>query len=170
VSAILSPCGRYRYTLSRGPFTGLLPTEPAGRTVMFLMLNPSTADAEVDDPTIRRCIGFAKAWRFERMTVGNLFAWRATDPAELRTCPSPVGPANSMHLADMMGEAEIVIAAWGAASKVPPKLIGPRVAAARELAMSAGKPLHCIRRTQGGQPEHPLYLPASLTPVPWGPP
>lgn len=170
MTAVFSPCGRYRYTLSRGPFTGLLPTESAGRTVLFLMLNPSTADAREDDPTIRRCISFAKLWRFEHLTVGNLFAWRATDPAELRTCPAPVGAANSWHLEELMTEAHLVVAAWGAASKVPPTLIGPRVRAVRELAEKAGKPLHCIRRTKGGQPEHPLYLPGDLTPVPWSPP
>jgi hypothetical protein len=83
--AVISPCGRYRYRLERrfdhGP-----------KVTTFIMLNPSTADAEHDDQTIRRCLGFARAWRCSKLVVVNLFAWRATAPAELKGVEDPVGP------------------------------------------------------------------------------
>lgn len=86
-TAEISPCGKYRYYLSRRWQEG----KP---TATFIMLNPSTADAEQDDPTIRRCIGFAKAWNCGRLQVINLFALRATSPVEIKLSSDPVGPDN----------------------------------------------------------------------------
>src|SRR3954454_15761859 len=86
-NAVISACGRYRYLLSRQVGPGL-------RTATFIMLNPSTADATNDDPTIRRCIGFARQWGCGRLAVLNLFAVRATDPAEMKRADDPVGPEN----------------------------------------------------------------------------
>lgn len=167
MTAVFSPCGRYRYRLERD--LGAL----AGRGVCaFLMLNPSTADAELDDPTIRRCKSFAAATGAARLFVGNLFAWRATDPADLspmRGCAYPTGPDNDRHLAEIAASADVVIAAWGAAGKVY-KLAQARAAVVRRIVEAAGKPLHVLRLTKNGQPEHPLYLPADLRPVLWSPP
>ena len=94
MTAILSPCGRYRYRLERdlgaiGAMRG---------SVAFVMLNPSTADATTGDPTIRRCIGYARAWSYAKLIVGNAYAWRSTDPAGLWTADDPVGPENDQHL------------------------------------------------------------------------
>lgn len=166
MTAVISPCGLYRYRLDR-PLSSLT----AGRGVVaFIMLNPSTADAEQDDPTIRRCLGFAWSLRAERLVVGNLFAFRATDPRKLTTyagCADPVGPDNDRHLAEIVAEADTVIAAWGSASKVH-NLVKVRAPVVRSIVEAAGKPLHVLRLTRAtGAPEHPLYLPGDLRPVPW---
>ncbi len=93
-SAVLSECARYRYRLDRA-----WERDDHGLgTVTWVMLNPSTADADVDDPTIRRCIGFSKAWGYNALTVVNLFAWRATSPRDLCAVEDPVGPDNEAHL------------------------------------------------------------------------
>src|SRR3954453_788312 len=86
-NAVISACGRYRYLLTRQ-------VGPGTRTAVFIMLNPSTADATDDDPTIRRCIGFARQWGCGRLAVLNLFALRATDPAWMKQADNPVGPEN----------------------------------------------------------------------------
>lgn len=150
-SAILSPCGTYRYELTRRwsdrPLAG------------WVMPNPSTADAEVDDPTIRRCVGFAKAWGFGGIVVRNLYALRATDPAELRAHPEPIGPDNAEHLVRAAKDA-LTICAWGAH--------GARDDRSRHVAAlleAAGADLRCLALTADGQPRHPLYLRADLTPV-----
>jgi hypothetical protein len=105
--ADLSPCGTYRYLLGRRVGEG-------DRTALFMMLNPSTADATEDDPTIRRCTGFARREGCGVLEVVNLFAYRATDPAELRTAPDPVGPANDHHIKAALGRVALVVVAWGA--------------------------------------------------------
>src|SRR5581483_9586135 len=95
----------YRYSLAR--FFG------DGGVVNFIMLNPSTADAETDDPTIRRCLGFAKAWGYGTLVVTNLFAYRATDPAELAKAGDPVGPDNDTRLWSEAQLSDLVVCAWG---------------------------------------------------------
>jgi hypothetical protein len=104
-SAYISPCGAYRYSLSR--------EWAPGPACTFIMLNPSTADADIDDPTIRRCIGFAKAWGFGGLAVVNLFAFRATSPKDMQSAAEPVGPANDAAIADGVGLSTIAVAAWG---------------------------------------------------------
>ena len=146
MGALLSPCGRYRYRLTREWLMG-------EGTVLFVMLNPSTADAETDDPTIRRCIGFAQRWGFRGLAVGNLFAWRATDPRELRQAIDPVGPENDRHLVEMSHAANAVIAAWGAGG-------GRRGQYA--LRLLRGTVEH-LGLTKQGYPRHPLYLRADAT-------
>ncbi|OYO21954.1 hypothetical protein CGZ93_08440 [Enemella dayhoffiae] len=150
-TAVLSADLRYRYRLER---TWGEQRPPA----LFVMLNPSTADAAVDDPTIRRCCGFAKAWGHGGLVVVNLFAFRATDPRDLFTADDPVGPDNDRHLIEAASVAEVVVAAWGAQApawrveQVLPQL-GERVVA--------------LALTKAGHPRHPLYLPASSQPAPW---
>ena len=89
--AEISPCGQYRYTLSRQ-------WNPAAPAVMFIMLNPSTADARQDDPTIAKCIQLAQTWGYGRLLVGNLFAWRSPRPQDLPTAPNLIGPQNDAAL------------------------------------------------------------------------
>src|SRR5690348_16099160 len=105
--AVISDCGRYRYSLSRWGWD-----ERSGRCV-FIMLNPSTADASVDDPTIRRCINFAQGWGYGMLEVVNLFAWRATFPKELALAPDPVGPHNGEYLTRAITIGDITVCAWG---------------------------------------------------------
>jgi hypothetical protein len=130
----------------------------------FIMLNPSTADARSDDPTIRRCIGFAKAWGYSGLIVGNLFALRATDPAVLLAARDPVGGrANARALFDLVDEAALVLCAWGQFSAV-----GNRGREAIALVRGRGRIPHCLGLTKHGAPRHPLYLPASTRPVAMG--
>ena len=143
MSTVFSPCGQYRYRLSRAWLLG-------EGTVLFVMLNPSTADAEMDDPTVRRCMGFARRWGFQGLVVGNLFAWRATDPRELQRASDPVGPENDRHLAEMSGGADVTIVAWGAHDV-------QRGRASDVLGLLKGSVEH-LGLTKQGHPRHPLYL------------
>lgn len=104
--AVISTCGQYRYSLSRT-------WDESKPTIMFIMLNPSKADDDRDDPTLTRCLGFAKDWGYGKLLVGNFFAYRSTDPKNLRTAEDPVGPDNIPHLQVMINEAESVILAFG---------------------------------------------------------
>jgi len=152
-TAHLSPCRCYRYALWRrwGP----------GSYAMFVGLNPSTADELNDDPTIRRCIGFARAWGYEALCMANLFAYRATKPAVMKKAPDPCGPDNDSTLQELAQNAGVVVAAWGANGTHQ-----GRDRAARLLLPS----LHYLKLTKNGHPGHPLYLPASLKPQPWANP
>ena len=114
------------------------------------MLNPSTADARCDDPTIRRCLGFARAWGFSVLEVRNLFAWRATDPRKLLMAPDPTGGRRGDRELLIAGGADLIVAAWGA--WVP---FGRDQEA---LKMLGGGRLMCLGRTRNGQPRHPLYV------------
>lgn len=152
-SAIISPCRLYRYLLTRGD----------GPYALFVMLNPSTADEMLDDPTIRRCRGFAGDLA---LRVVNLFALRETNPdnvfAAARTGVDIVGPDNDRHIAEQVAGASIVLCAWGNHGRW-----AERDKAVKALIRDAGKIPHYLRRTKAGQPEHPLYLPSALRPVPF---
>ncbi len=142
--AVFSPCGRYRYKLWRV----WDPARPLG-CVMFLMLNPSTATDAEDDPTIRRCSGYARSWGYGGLYVGNLFAYRATDPTELRRAADPVGPDNDRALLEMVAQCGLVVAAWGSHGT----RYGRRV---QEVLNLVEQPLYCLRPLRSGQPAHPL--------------
>jgi len=145
-AAEISACGRYRYTLTREWLTG------AG-TVLFVMLNPSTADASQDDRTIGRCIGFAQRWGYQRLAVVNLFALRSRDPDELLRADDPVGPDNDGWIGALAGAADLTVCAWGAHKAA-------RAARADDVMdMLADAPVYCLGTTAGGLPNHPLYLP-----------
>jgi len=145
-SAVLSDDGVYRYELTRrwGP----------GRTATFVMLNPSTADAVMNDPTIRRCIGFSMRWGCGALRVVNLYAYRATDPRTLWATPDPVGPDNDLHLYEAASKASTegapLVAAWGANAK--PVRVG------QALRIPGFDQLSALGVTKAGQPRHPLYL------------
>ena len=115
--ATFSADRRYRYRLWRE-------WDRSRAVVAFVMLNPSTADASRDDPTIRRCIGFARAWGFGGVEVANLFALRATDPRHLRGVPDPVGPRNARSLKLALAHASLVVVAWGADPFARPVRLG----------------------------------------------
>ena len=158
--AQLSPCRRYRFHLWRGW------SEEGGR-VAFLALNPLTADAEQDDPTVRRMIGFAKAWGYGGLDLVNLYAWRATDPIDLIAAESAGmctsgGDVNDRCIVNVARNARRVIACWGAFPQARER--GEEVAA---LLDEAGVPLECISWTKTGAPQHPLYLPRGVQPTPW---
>jgi hypothetical protein len=119
------------------------------------MLNPSTADATLDDPTIRRCIGFSKAWGRNALTVCNLYALRATDPADLWKSDDPIGPENDLHLLNSFGD--LIVCAWGANAKLA------RVEHVCRL-LNGSAPLMCLGTTNAGAPRHPLYI-AGATPL-----
>lgn len=158
--AILSECGRYRFRLWRRWKSGFY----ARPTLGFVMLNPSTADHAEDDPTIRRCIGFAKDNGFSAIHVVNLFAWRATDPDELKSAEDPVGRLNDSFIENAALSSSRLVAAWGAA-KVP--RIEERAEKAATIAWDVGRPLVCLGTTKAGAPRHPLYLPKSATFQEW---
>jgi hypothetical protein len=164
LSAIISDCGRYRYRLERN--TG----GPGGFVTAVIMVNPSTADAELDDATIRKLKGFARANRWGRIIVGTLFALRATDVRVLAKVDDPIGPDNDDHLRNIIVEADRVIVAWGPRSKLPPRLRNRYLAVLSMLRRFETKP-ECIGPpAKDGHPRHPLMLPYSSPILPWTPP
>ncbi len=158
-SAVISNCGLYRYELRRV-------WEPDKGIVNFIGLNPSTADAETDDPTIRRCINFARDWGYGGLIITNLFATRLTDSKQLHLVNFPVGPDNDWWLRHAANEAKIVVAAWGAHPLAPKR--GKR-ALNVILDDFACAPIHCLALTKDDQPRHPLYLRGDLKPVRYDP-
>lgn len=150
-TAAFDETGAYRYLLTRTWGTG----DPA----VFVMLNPSTADAFTLDPTVRRCVGFARAWGAGGLVVANIFALRSTDPQALYDHPDPVGAANDAVL-DALPVGPRVIAAWGAHGALHGR--GHVVA---ERLTAAGHRLYCLGRTSKGSPRHPLYLRADSAPL-----
>lgn len=148
-SAVISPCGVYRYELRRL-------WDAARPKVAFIGLNPSTADADLDDPTLRRCTAFARSWGYGELIMLNLFAFRATKPAELFRADDPFGPDIDDYLCRGLSVSSLVVACWGNH--------GVFRGAAESIRLHAG--LHCLRLTQSGQPAHPLYLPGNLKPLP----
>lgn len=126
---------------------------------MIIGLNPSTADARREDPTIRRCIRFARDWGGAGLVVVNLFAYRATYPVDLKAAPDPIGPRNDYWIRRIAAQAQIRVAAWGNHGMFMDR-------AAKVQRILRGK-LCCLRQTAAGQPAHPLYLPAHLAPKPW---
>lgn len=145
-TAVISDCGLFRYRLTR-TWDETLPK------LGFVMLNPSTADAEQDDPTIRRCVGFAKREACGGIIVVNLYAFRSTDPAGLKTAVDAVGPDNDRHIGLAIDETEKIVMAWG---KLGP--IKSRAEAVLRLVRSFGREPHCLGKTKDGHPRHPLML------------
>lgn len=156
-SATFSDDGRYRYTLTRAlgpPHKAPRAPSPFGfcGTAVFVMLNPSTADAEADDATIRRCAGFARSWGCVALVVVNLYALRATDPRELKTAADPIGPHNARVLRSTAGAYRHLVCAWGARAELE------RIEQFAGIASGAGAVLWCLGTTAAGAPRHPLRL------------
>lgn len=139
--AQISHCGLYRYTLERAWSIGT-------SRMLFIGLNPSTADWASDDPTIRRCVQFAKREGHDGLLVGNLFAFRTKSPAELREVSLPVGPDNDYWLKKLAERATQVVLAWGNHGRLLKR---------DQLVAAMFKGAHCFGITKEGQPIHPLY-------------
>lgn len=147
-SAVISPCEKYRYVLKRR-----IP-QPVRwvKKVVFIMLNPSTADHTIDDPTIRRCISFAESWGCTELSVVNLYAYRATDPIDLKTLSAieAKGPENLNYQLEEINSANLIIAAWG---KHGGALGTPEI---RNII--AFTEVKCLGKNKDGSPKHPLYI------------
>lgn len=146
LGADISPCGAYRYSLWRT-------WEYDAGACLFIMLNPSTADGGKDDPTIRRCVHFAKRERCGGLEVVNLFAYQATKPEEMMATADPIGPLNVRSITGAAQRASLIIVAWGAHGGYRSQGV-----VAAGLA-GAHRPLHCLGTTKDGHPRHPLYVP-----------
>lgn len=160
-NCIFSPDRQHRYKLWRGWKVGdLFTARIETGFVQFIGLNPSTADEVKDDPTIRRCVDFSKRWGYGALCMTNLFAFRATDPDDMKDASDPIGPENMTWLRAVAMEADVVVAAWGNHG-----LFNGQSDVLKKAMHDWGITLHCLRITGSNQPEHPLYLPAKLTPI-----
>lgn len=144
--AVISACGKYRYLLRR-TWDAKLPR------ALIVMLNPSTADAEIDDPTIRSCIRLCRALGYGSFEVVNIFGLRATDPDELRKAEDPIGPMNERTVCAAVLRCDICIVAWGAYPPAQEKSIW-----LRNWIRSHRPAIYCFGKTKAGAPKHPLYI------------
>lgn len=159
--AVLSPCGMFRYYLWRE-------WDVSKPTMLLLMLNPSRADHRRDDHTITKSIAIARNLGFGRLDVGNLAAFRSSDPGELRHASDPVGPENDRHLREMLSRAHTTVCAWGANATLLPG----RVEIVAALMRAAGVTPYALKLTNGGFPSHPLargkgFIPVSVSLIPF---
>ena len=145
MSAVISDCGNYRYVLER---------DKGKKPLVFMMLNPSTADANVDDPTIRRCRRFASDNGYSGIVVVNLFAFRATKPKDLFAAKDPIGPMNELYISEKTIQQD-VCCAWGANAP------SDRVQAVKSVLAYTEANTLCLGITKSGAPRHPLYVKAS---------
>jgi len=152
--AVFSEDRVYRYRLWRHP--------PDTRFAAFIGLNPSTADETQNDPTVTRCIGFARSWGLAGMEMLNLYGFRSTDPDPMFKHSAPIGPGNDEAILAVAREASIVIGCWGA---FPQARI--RAIEVHRMLSSAGIVLHALQLTSQGWPRHPLYLCRDREPFPW---
>ncbi len=151
--AFITEDGLYRYILSRD-------WSKAGevlKTVVFVGLNPSTADGTVDDPTIRRCVGFATAWGYNRLFMVNLFAFRATEPAVMKQAQDPEGEFNGSIVSAASHTMDLTVVAWG---------VHGAFRGQDQRYLSSLKDPHHLGLTKDGHPKHPLYLKADTRPQP----
>jgi hypothetical protein len=148
--AKLSDCRKYRFSLWRV-------WDESKPYAMFIGLNPSTADETTNDPTITRCINFAKSWGYGGLCMGNLFAYRSTDPSGMMAIEDPIGEANDEWLLILAKDAGVVVAAWGNYGA----FLG-RSKQVRKLLSN----LHYLKLNQSGEPSHPLYLKSDLLSIP----
>ena len=150
-STIFSKNRIYRYTLVRH-------LSNSKKTVFFLCLNPSTADEVNNDPTVTRCIGYARDWGFGKLLLGNIFAIRSTDPNLLYNVDNPIGYENDKWIKNMAKYSDLIIGAWGNHGK-----LNSRSSQILNLISN----IHCLKKTKLGEPSHPLYLSKKLKPIPF---
>jgi hypothetical protein len=153
--AEFSACRRWRTLLWRC-------WDEARPAANFLMLNPSTADEAVLDPTCARAQDYARRWGYGTLLVTNVFAWRATDPGEMRAAADSVGAGNDAAILGAAGKAQLVVCAWGNHG-----LHLGRSGVVQRLLRGAGIAPRVLRLNANGEPTHPLYLPRGLRPRPW---
>ncbi len=152
--AVISNCGNYRYSLTRI-------WDDSKPKIMFVMLNPSTADADNDDRTISKCIRYASNWGYGGLFVCNLFAYRSADPYELLNVNDPFGENNMMHIKQLIDKVSIVVCAWGHI-----KIIKKLLAEQNPYIMFdfCNEKLHYLELSIHETPKHPLYLNRELKP------
>lgn len=157
MDTVFSDCGSYRYVLSRQWLLG-------SGSILWILLNPSTATESTDDPTIRRCVGFSRLWGYQRMELVNLFALRSTDPKALLTTDDPVGPDNDYWIQQCIDQpiAVPIMVAWGSIHKN----LRSRAGYVAENLL-ADMNLYCLGTASCGSPRHPLYIAKSTRPVLW---
>lgn len=165
--ALMSSCGTYRYEFGGeiGPSEPLLAITRAAHVILWIMLNPSNATASKDDPTLGTVVTFSELWGYNRLVVGNLYAYRTKSPKKMwdamRTGVDIVGPENNTFLTQMVERVRDaggrIMAAWGGDAQ------RERV---REVAHLVGE-MFCLKTNGDGSPTHPLYQPHDLVPVPW---
>lgn len=153
--AVYSDCLQFRYGLTRV-------WEPKGQKVAFIMLNPSTATEVQNDPTVERCERRARAMGFGAFQVANIFAFRATDPKNMRQAADPIGPDNNAAILAAAAWADQVICAWGTHGAHLNR--GQDV---QDMLLARGHGLHHLGLTQSGAPKHPLYIGYDILPEPW---
>lgn len=156
MSAILSPCGTYRYRLERD-------VAMDGLVFAYFGVNGSTATATEDDHTVTKWIGFTKLNQGRRFVVGNAFVYRATDVNELGRALDPVGPDNDRHLCQIISDADVLVPCWGSRTKLPRRL-HDRLDALRDQLLASDKPVKVWGWSKSGDPLHPLML-AYATPL-----
>lgn len=154
-TAVYSDCECYRYLLTR-TWNG------AGRKILFVMLNPSTATEMQNDPTVERCERRARALGFGAFRVCNIFAWRDTDPHRMRKAADPVGPDNDAAIVDSCHWTDQIVCAWGVHGAHLDR--GPQV---EQLMRATGSPLFHLGLSKVGHPRHPLYIGYAKRPEPW---
>ncbi|MCK2122169.1 DUF1643 domain-containing protein [Pseudomonas sp. PNPG3] len=161
MSAIISPCGLYRYRLERE-------VQARGLTFAYFGINPSTADASLDDATVRKWKGFTLRNGGRRFIVGNVFAFRATDVKRLaaHTTQSAQGPDWALHMDQIMADADVLVPCWGASGKIPAHLRGELDKMLAKL-QASGMMVMTFGVTACGQPKHPLMLPYDTPLTPW---
>lgn len=151
--AVFSDDREYRYTLWQW-------WDREKPYVMFVGLNPSTADEITNDPTVRRCLDFAKRWDYGGFCMTNLFAYRATAPQDMKAQQDPIGPLNDKYLAEVSDYAGLVVVAWGCHGKYKDR-------DQEALTVLRGQ-LHCLGVNQDRTPKHPLYIKRDVEPIPYG--
>jgi len=150
-SATFSECRTYRYALNRV-------WDKSSPNILFIGLNPSKADETIDDPTILRCIKFAKEWKLGRLSIVNLFAFRSHDPKDLLTVKDPIGPKNDLILKKLISKHETVVLIWGNNGNYLKR---------NEKVLKLIKNPLCLKINKNGAPSHPLYLKSNLKPIPY---
>ena len=156
--AAMSTCKRYRYSLWRD--------WKDGDRCNFIMLNPSTADATLNDPTVERCQRRAHQWGYGGLVVSNLFALRSTDPKALLENEDPIGRGdNDLAILSAALASRLVVCAWGNHGSIL-----DRSTKVRDMLVKARIPLYYLKLAKAGEPCHPLYLPYSLKPILWDSP
>lgn len=159
MSAIFSPCDKFRYRIER-------PIAESGIVIAFFGVNPSTAGAEVEDQTTIKWRGFCRVNGASRYIAGNPFAFRATNVRELALAADPIGPDNAKHLAEIMADADLLVPCWGSRMKLPRKL-RPYLDDLAGVIRRCGKPIRVFGLTKSGDPAHPLMLSYTIPLVEW---
>ena len=158
--ATISDCGLYRWSLTRD----WTPPNSPSRPILWIGMNPSTADDKFDDPTCRREVNFSKSWGFSKYIKGNMLGYRSTDPTNLPFDPNEAeGPENREHLLEMATQVEAIILCYGNLPSRYHEKIGETVAELRKLPVA----LLCLGKNQNGSAKHPLYLSGQTLPQPY---